>query len=155
MEIARRPHAMGEHVSGTQTDTGPASLREDAPVVSVVIPCLNEVETIGRVVDAALVAFAAAGVTGEVVVADNGSTDGSQELATAHGARVVREPVKGYGSDHRRDVGLPGADGGECLFEDRPLRRARCIAQHRLVTGDRNVPAATHHLTKKPKVRQR
>jgi glycosyltransferase involved in cell wall biosynthesis len=93
---------MGEHVSGTQTDTGRASLREDAPVVSVVIPCLNEVETIGRVVDASLVAFDAAGVTGEVVVADNGSTDGSQELATAHGARVVRESVKGYGSALRR-----------------------------------------------------
>ena len=68
----------------------------------MVIPCLNEAETIGRVVDAALASFDAAGVTGEVVVADNGSTDGSRELATAHGARVVCESVKGYGSALRR-----------------------------------------------------
>jgi uncharacterized membrane protein len=71
-------------------------------MVSVVIPCLDEAATIGRVVDAARGSFGAAGVTGEVIVADNGSTDGSQELAAAHGARVVREPVKGYGSALRR-----------------------------------------------------
>ncbi len=71
-------------------------------MVSVVIPCLDEAETIGRVVDAARASFDAAGVTGEVIVADNGSTDGSQELAAAHGARVVRESVKGYGSALRR-----------------------------------------------------
>ena len=87
---------------GTQTDLEQASVREGAPMVSVVIPCLDEAATIGRVVDAARGSFEAAGVTGEVIVADNGSTDGSQELAAAHGARVVREPVKGYGSALRR-----------------------------------------------------
>lgn len=71
-------------------------------MVSVVIPCLDEAETIGRVVDAARESFDAVGVAGEVVVADNGSIDGSRELASAHGARVVREPVKGYGSALRR-----------------------------------------------------
>ena len=89
---------------GTQTEPEQASVRKDAPMVSVVIPCLDEAATIGRVVDAALAAFGAAGVTGEVIVADNGSTDGSQELAAAHGARVVREPVKGYGSALRRGL---------------------------------------------------
>jgi glycosyltransferase involved in cell wall biosynthesis len=89
-------------VIGTQTEPEKASVRKGAPMVSVVIPCLDEAATIGRVVDAARGSFGAAGVTGEVIVADNGSTDGSQELAAAHGARVVREPVKGYGSALRR-----------------------------------------------------
>jgi len=102
---------MGEHVSGTQTEVERASLRKDAPIVSVVIPCLDEAETIGRVVDAALVAFGAAGVAGEVIVADNGSTDGSQELAETHGARVVHETVKGYGSALRR-----GCDDAAGMF---------------------------------------
>jgi glycosyltransferase involved in cell wall biosynthesis len=105
-----------EHVSGTQTDPEQASVREGAPMVSVVIPCLDEAETIGRVVDAAREAFDAAGVTGEVIVADNGSTDGSQELASAHGARVVREPIKGYGSALRR--GCDEATGAYIVMGD-------------------------------------
>ncbi len=62
------------------------------------MPCLNEAETVGACVRKAKDAMAALGVQGEVVIADNGSTDGSQLLAESAGARVVAVPVKGYGS---------------------------------------------------------
>lgn len=66
--------------------------------LSVVMPCLNEAETVAVCVRKAREAMAALGVQGEVLVADNGSTDGSQRLAEEAGARVVPVPVKGYGS---------------------------------------------------------
>lgn len=66
--------------------------------VSVVMPCLNESETVERCVQKALEGIRLAGVRGEVVVADNGSTDGSQELARAAGARVVVATERGYGA---------------------------------------------------------
>ncbi|MBO0702043.1 MAG: glycosyltransferase family 2 protein, partial [Candidatus Dormibacteraeota bacterium] len=67
------------------------------PDISVVIPCLNEVRTVGRCVAAALDGIRATGLSGEVIVADNGSNDGSRELAEAEGARVVAVPRRGYG----------------------------------------------------------
>jgi glycosyltransferase involved in cell wall biosynthesis len=71
----------------------------DSPVeVSVVIPCLNEANSLAICVDKAIGAFQSAGISGEVVVADNGSTDGSIEIAEAHGARVVRVTQRGYGA---------------------------------------------------------
>jgi glycosyltransferase involved in cell wall biosynthesis len=66
--------------------------------VSVVLPCLNEAASVGRCVATALSAMAHAGVSGEVVVVDNGSTDGSDLVASSAGARVVHEPRPGYGS---------------------------------------------------------
>lgn len=66
--------------------------------VSVVIPCLNEVRTIGGCVTAALEGIEAAGLSGEVIVADNGSGDGSVEAAEAAGARVVHAARRGYGA---------------------------------------------------------
>ena len=68
------------------------------PVVSVVIPCLNEAETIGFCVERAFVGIAATGLPGEVVVADNGSTDGSDRIAEELGARIVRVRERGYGA---------------------------------------------------------
>lgn len=65
--------------------------------VSVVLPCLNEAETVGVCVLKALGSLRELGVPGEVVVADNGSTDGSAEIARSAGARVVAAPVRGYG----------------------------------------------------------
>ena len=56
--------------------------------VSVVMPCLNEPRTVGRCVEKAISALRNLGVHAEVVVADNGSTDGSQKIAREHGARV-------------------------------------------------------------------
>lgn len=69
-----------------------------APLVSAIIPCLNEQQTIGICIRKVLGAFARRGITGEVVVGDNGSTDRSVEIAEALGARVVHQPVKGYGA---------------------------------------------------------
>lgn len=66
--------------------------------LSVVMPCLNEAETVQTCVRKTLDFFAEAGIDGEVVIADNGSTDGSQELAVAAGARVVVVEAKGYGN---------------------------------------------------------
>jgi hypothetical protein len=66
--------------------------------VSVVLPCLDEAESVGACTEEALDALAAAGLPGEVVVVDNGSTDGSAEIAAAAGARVVYEARPGYGS---------------------------------------------------------
>lgn len=71
-------------------------------LVSVVMPCLNEAGAVGICVEKALRALTEMGVTGEVVVADNGSTDGSPEIAAAAGARVVHEGRKGYGSAYRK-----------------------------------------------------
>ncbi|MBO0727861.1 MAG: glycosyltransferase [Acidimicrobiaceae bacterium] len=62
------------------------------------IPCLNEARTIGRCVEAAWHGIKAAGLTGEVIVADNGSSDGSRQIAFTAGARVVEVSSRGYGA---------------------------------------------------------
>ena len=62
------------------------------------MPCLNEAATVADCVKQARDALAKYGINGEVIVADNGSTDGSRDIATAAGARVVPVPVRGYGS---------------------------------------------------------
>ncbi|HUZ84443.1 MAG TPA: glycosyltransferase family 2 protein [Gaiellales bacterium] len=84
--------------------------------VSVVIPCLNEAPTIGDCVHRALAAIEAGGFEGEVVVADNGSTDASAALAEAAGARVVHEPRPGYGAAYL--AGLGAARGRMILMGD-------------------------------------
>lgn len=84
-----------------ETDTMPApdATLEPGPIeLSVVMPCLNEADTLAICVRKALKGIAEAGVRGEVVVADNGSTDGSQEIAHREGARVVPVKEKGYGN---------------------------------------------------------
>lgn len=66
--------------------------------VSFVMPCLNEARTLEACIRAAQRCLSEHGISGEVIVADNGSTDGSQTIAAALGARVVDVPAKGYGS---------------------------------------------------------
>ena len=68
------------------------------PLVSAIIPCLNEERTLGICIEKAFAAFARRGIHGEVVVGDNGSTDRSIEIAKSLGARVVHQPVRGYGA---------------------------------------------------------
>src|SRR5260370_27305398 len=84
--------------------------------VSVVIPCLNEANSLAYCVDKAMKAFREAGLSGEVVVADNGSTDGSIEIAEKRGARVIRVAERGYGAALR--AGIAGARGPYSLIGD-------------------------------------
>jgi glycosyltransferase involved in cell wall biosynthesis len=78
--------------------------------VSVVLPCLNEEATVGRVVDKAHRAMEERGINGEVIVVDNGSTDGSVKIAEEHGAKVVIEEKKGYGNAYRRGFSEAAGD---------------------------------------------
>ncbi len=71
---------------------------EPALELTILMPCLNEAETLAICIDKAQGYLARSGVRGEVVIADNGSTDGSQAIAEAHGARVVPIPARGYGA---------------------------------------------------------
>ena len=90
---------------------------ETRPVeVSVVIPCLNEANSLAYCVDKARKALQEAGLSGEVVVADNGSTDGSIEIAEEHGARVIRVTQRGYGAALR--AGIAGARGPFIIMGD-------------------------------------
>lgn len=112
--------------------------------VSVVMPCLNEAATVARCVEKARAAMARAGLSGEVVVADNGSTDGSQALAEAAGARVVAAAPKGYGAAYI--AGIAAARGRYLVLGDSddtydfdlvPAFVARLREGHDLVMGSR------------------
>src|SRR3974390_1981837 len=69
-----------------------------APEVSIVMPCLNEADTLAACIEKAARALRDNGVAGEIIVADNGSTDASREIALRLGARVVEVAAPGYGS---------------------------------------------------------
>ena len=91
-------------INGAESVVGGQSVedllpRNDAcPEVSIVMPCLNEADTLAVCIDKAMKAFRDSNIEGEVIVADNGSVDRSPEIATALGARVVRVTAKGYGN---------------------------------------------------------
>jgi glycosyltransferase involved in cell wall biosynthesis len=82
--------------------------------VSIVMPCLNEAETLATCIRKAH--HGAAGLNYEIIVADNGSTDGSQNIARSEGARVVDVPVRGYGAALR--AGFEAAQGQYILMGD-------------------------------------
>ena len=84
--------------------------------ISVVIPCLNEEEAVGAVVDQAWEGIRSSGREGEVIVVDNASSDRSAEVAAEHGARVVTEPRRGYGSAYL--AGLADARGEYVVMGD-------------------------------------
>jgi glycosyltransferase involved in cell wall biosynthesis len=89
----------------TFVDAGAASTgRAPVPELSVVMPCLNEAETIAACVREARAFIREHGLDGEVVVADNGSTDGSQDIAVREGARVIAVPERGYGAALRDGI---------------------------------------------------
>ncbi|HUI73585.1 MAG TPA: glycosyltransferase family 2 protein [Candidatus Acidoferrum sp.] len=98
----RTEQSLAEQPSVAQTTSVPAGSRQVG--VSVVIPCLNEANSIGICVTKAREAICRAGMAGEVLVADNGSTDGSREIAEQAGAQVVRVAQKGYGSALRAGI---------------------------------------------------
>src|SRR2546426_1750304 len=87
-----------------------------APEVSIVIPCLNEAETLELVVSEVQAGIKDAALSAEIVVADNGSTDGSQGIAAGLGARVVAVEEKGYGSALRG--GMTAARGKYIVMGD-------------------------------------
>ena len=84
--------------------------------ISVVIPCLNEAKSLEFCVKKAFTAFSKAGLRGEVIVADNGSTDGSIEIAEINGARVVRVAERGYGAALK--MGINAARGQYIIMGD-------------------------------------
>ena len=86
------------------------------PEVSVVMPCLNESLTLGTCIQKAFAALKSRGIRGEVIVADNGSTDGSQAIAAELGARVVPVETQGYGSALR--AGIAAARGRLIVMGD-------------------------------------
>jgi glycosyltransferase involved in cell wall biosynthesis len=118
--------------------------RTTQPRVSVVIPCLNEAENIRDCVNAAFAVLSEHGISGEVIVADNGSEDGSAELAAAAGATVVHEPRRGYGRAYL--AGFAAARGDYIVmidadrtydFGDIPRFVAELDAGGELVMGNR------------------
>src|SRR5215203_5664640 len=101
------------------TGVRPADITKRDLTVSVVIPCLNEAETIEECVTRARTALEQNGISGEVVVSDNNSTDGSGDIATRAGARVVRETRPGYGSAYL--AGFAAARGRYIVMADADL----------------------------------
>jgi glycosyltransferase involved in cell wall biosynthesis len=112
--------------------------------LTILMPCLNEAETLAFCVRQAVQAIRDSGLQGEVVVADNGSTDGSQEIARAEGARVVVVPVRGYGAAliagieaaHGKYVMMADADASY-HFEHLPRFLPRLNEGYDLVMGNR------------------
>jgi hypothetical protein len=114
------------------------------PTVSVVIPCLNEAGSVVRCVETALASLTDSDTQGEVIVVDNGSTDGSRELAEKAGALVVHEPRRGYGSAYL--AGFARASGAYVVMADADMTYdlreiPRFVAELRdgadMVIGDR------------------
>jgi glycosyltransferase involved in cell wall biosynthesis len=106
-------------MSTVETTALAAAPETTTPLVSVVIPCLNEAENIEEVVRRARHALDAAGLSGEVIVADNDSDDDSARLAHDAGARVVHEPRRGYGSAYL--AGFAAARGEYIVMGDADL----------------------------------
>lgn len=94
--------AVSDLLLGEEKGSGAAPPVSPSIELSVVMPCLNEERTVGCCVEKALRTLRELGIAGEVVVSDNGSTDGSVELARRAGARVVEQPLKGYGNALRK-----------------------------------------------------
>lgn len=87
--------------------------------LSVVLPCYNERDSVGRCVDEAFLGIRSTTLSGEVIVIDNNSTDGSADIALIHGARVITEPLPGYGSALR--AGIACAAGEMVIMADADL----------------------------------
>jgi glycosyltransferase involved in cell wall biosynthesis len=91
-------------------------MTDDDIEISVVMPCLDEAETLGTCISKILAVFNKQNIKGEVVVGDNGSTDGSQQIARDLGARVVDVSERGYGAALKG--GFAGAKGKFLMMGD-------------------------------------
>jgi len=87
--------------------------------LSIVMPCLNEAETLATCIRKAQSYLRRSGVSGEIVIGDNGSTDGSQQIAVSLGARVISVPVRGYGA--ALSGAITAAQGRYCIMGDSDL----------------------------------
>jgi len=85
-------------VTEIQTMPAEGKIEANRPEVSILMPCLNEAETLATCIKKAQQGLSALDVAGEIIIADNGSTDGSPEIAAGLGARVIHVAQKGYGS---------------------------------------------------------
>jgi glycosyltransferase involved in cell wall biosynthesis len=125
------------------------------PLVSVVMPCLNEEAAIGPCIEKIQRTFAAAGIDGEIVVCDNGSTDASVAIAERLGARVVHQPLRGYGSAYLK--GFASARGQYLVMGDADdtydftliprFLEALQGEGHQFVTGSRYLGGGEAHIT--------
>lgn len=129
------------HLAG---DDQCASDEDDEPEVSILMPCLNEADAIGECVAEAKQTLIAANIKGEILVVDNGSTDGSPQIAEAAGARVVHESRRGYGSAHLRGIKeargkylIMGDSDGTYDFTLIPEFLKRLKEGHEFVNGSR------------------
>ena len=100
----------------SSVESVPAMSSSTTCELSIVMPCLDEAETIEICISKAQGYLAKSGVNGEVVIADNGSTDGSQDLARALGARVIDVPTRGYGA--ALIAGISAAEGTFIIMGD-------------------------------------
>ncbi len=103
MAVAKDLRSVGSRPKVAAVQDDQLSITDDCcPLVSVVLPCLNEEEAIGPCIQKIQRAFATLHIKGEIVVCDNGSTDRSVEIAERLGARVVHQPLRGYGHAYHR-----------------------------------------------------
>jgi glycosyltransferase involved in cell wall biosynthesis len=105
-----------EDITGQDQVKQPTSLGSAVPEVSVVMPCLNEADTLETCIVQAQQALRESNICGEIIVADNGSTDGSPAIATRLGARLVTAEQKGYG--HALMAGIAAARGKFIIMGD-------------------------------------
>jgi glycosyltransferase involved in cell wall biosynthesis len=125
------------------------------PLVSVVMPCLNEEAAIGACIQKIQQTLAIAEISGEVVVCDNGSTDASVSIAEQLGARVVHQPLRGYGNAYLK--GFASARGRYLVMGDADdtydftmipeFVRALESEGHQFVTGSRYLNGGDAHIT--------
>jgi glycosyltransferase involved in cell wall biosynthesis len=85
-------------------------------MITILMPCLNEEKTVGKCTEIALASLNALGLEGEVLIADNGSSDNSVKVASAAGARVVHQAERGYGAALR--AGIANAKGDYIIMGD-------------------------------------
>ena len=95
---AQAANSMFQSLDRSQDPSDRHSSEQQAIELTILMPCLNEAETIETCVRKAMLFLAESGVRGEVLVCDNGSTDGSQAMAERLGARVIDVPTRGYGA---------------------------------------------------------
>jgi hypothetical protein len=115
-ETQRRDSQVGEPVVLNYTEHAVPPAATAALDVSVVMPCLNEEGSVAHCVTQAFEGIRRAGLSGEVIVCDNGSTDGSVSAAALAGARVIHESRRGYGRAYR--TGLAAARGRWLVIGD-------------------------------------